>query len=264
MLVPLLKGFMVPMDIVILLMSLVASVPLLMSLMASILCLSLMDSVPLLSLMADIPLVTSLVAIVPLWMSLASTVILMRLLKGLMVLMNVIILLIFITMVPLLASLVPVVNLRPLIESHGCSVSDPPAEQSHFHTHDHSHLPTAESHICGSPQAPAASHGVLDDDGGGGSDGSEKIMPCTACNLKPCGEAKPSQLGFYASPWVDILIMARNNYRKLIHTVDPFPEQNADSLKDVHDILLEAIAEYMDGGGEIEEGLLILFTFEAC
>ena len=46
--------------------------------------------------------------------------------------------------------------------------------------------------------------------------------------------------------------------------MDPFPEWNSASLKDAHDILLEAIAEYLDNGGELDKGLSILFIFEAC
>jgi hypothetical protein len=36
---------------------------------------------------------------------------------------------------------------------------------------------------------------------------------------------------------------------------------NSASLKDVHDILLEAIVEYLDDGGELDEGLSIFVHF---
>ena len=152
---------------------------------------------------------------------------------------------------------------RPSDESRG---HRPPADDSRGHgtaevTHERHH-PAGESHIHSSSQAHTASYDALDvnpeasdnEEDGDGSDGSVKITRA-ACNSKHHGEAKPSQLGFYAGTWIDVLIIARNNYRKLIHTVDPFPERNADSLKNAHDILLEAIAEYEDYGGKVDEGL---------
>ena len=42
---------------------------------------------------------------------------------------------------------------------------------------------------------------------------------------------------------------------------DPFPEQNSASLKDAHNILLEAIAEYLDNGGDLDEGPSIFVHF---
>lgn len=144
----------------------------------------------------------------------------------------------------------------------------PPVDDSRSHgtaevTRECCH-PAGESRVHSSSQAHAASYDALDvdvnteasdnEEDGDGSNGSVKIT-CAACNLKAFSEAKPSQLGFYAGPWVNVLIIARNNYRRLIHTVNPFPEWNADSLKDAHDILLEAITEYEDYGGKVDKGL---------
>ena len=62
---------------------------------------------------------------------------------------------------------------------------------------------------------------------------------------------------------MDVLIAARNDYRKFLHTADPFPERNTDSLRDVHNILLDAICEFKETGGELDNGsLLLLFIFE--
>ena len=152
---------------------------------------------------------------------------------------------------------------HPSNESRG---HRPPADDTCSHgtaevTHECCH-PAGKSHVHSSSQACTASYDALDvnpeasdnEEDGDSSNGSVKITH-TARNSKHRGEAKPSQLGFYAGPWIDILIIARNNYRKLIHTVDPFPERNTDSLKDAHNILLEAIAEYKDYGGKVDEGL---------
>ncbi|KAM6491219.1 hypothetical protein JOM56_013458 [Amanita muscaria] len=74
-------------------------------------------------------------------------------------------------------------------------------------------------------------------------------------NSKLQREAKDFQLGFYSGPWVDILITARNQYRRMIHTHDPFPERNAGTLKEAHDFLLEATWEYVDNIGKVDESV---------
>jgi hypothetical protein len=81
-------------------------------------------------------------------------------------------------------------------------------------------------------------------------------------NSKSQGDAKPSQLGFYHGTWVNILIDARNNYRKRIHSSqhDPFPERNTESLRDAQDLLLEVISDFRDRGTQVDEGLFI-FSF---
>jgi hypothetical protein len=78
-----------------------------------------------------------------------------------------------------------------------------------------------------------------------------------ARNSKPRGDTKPSHLGFYSGPWVDVLVHARNNYRKTIHTSDPFPERSAETLKVAKDILLEAIGLYVEAGGCLDRGSCI-------
>jgi hypothetical protein len=81
-------------------------------------------------------------------------------------------------------------------------------------------------------------------------------------NSKSHGDAKPSQLGYYRGAWLDVLIAARNNYRKMIHTSNPFPERNPDNLREAHNFLLEAIAEHTDQGGQLDECSFILsFSF---
>jgi hypothetical protein len=72
---------------------------------------------------------------------------------------------------------------------------------------------------------------------------------------------KPSQLGFYSGTWVDVLIYARNGYRKLIHTKDPFPERNLENLQVAQNILLEAISDYIEINGRLDEGLYLFFRF---
>jgi len=72
-----------------------------------------------------------------------------------------------------------------------------------------------------SPEADVKNHD------GNVSNNGEKTTTCAAHNSKPCGEAKPSQLGFYSGPWLDVLIDARNNYRKMVHTRHIKASQNA-------------------------------------
>ena len=49
-----------------------------------------------------------------------------------------------------------------------------------------------------------------------------------------------------------MLVTACNNYRKYIHTENPFPDRNSESLNEVHNILLEASAEFKDDGSELD------------
>jgi hypothetical protein len=51
-----------------------------------------------------------------------------------------------------------------------------------------------------------------------------------------------------------VLVAARNDYRRFLHITDPFPERNMDNLKDAHNILLEAIGECVEKGGELDDG----------
>lgn len=78
---------------------------------------------------------------------------------------------------------------------------------------------------------------------------------------QPRGEAKPSQLGFYSGPWLDVLVDTRNSYRRMIHTSagEAFPERNPENLMAAHNILLEAISEYMNHGGQLDECLYLSF-----
>jgi hypothetical protein len=46
--------------------------------------------------------------------------------------------------------------------------------------------------------------------------------------------------------------------------MSPFPECNADSLKDAHNILLETIGQFVDQGAKLHKDLSILFILEAC
>ena len=166
-----------------------------------------------------------------------------------------------------------------------------PAEhsQSRFPAVDSSHVPAERSQsrfpavdssrvsVDGSrnhPQVPAdpqateipTDHGAscvanLDDseDENNESDGCQRKSRA-ARNSKSRGETKPSQLGYYSGAWTDILITARNNYRKAIHTsTDPFPERSVDNLRDAHDLLLEAVGEFRDNGGELDDGQSIFY-----
>jgi hypothetical protein len=75
-----------------------------------------------------------------------------------------------------------------------------------------------------------------------------------AQNSKTHGDAKPNQLGYYSGSWVDVLVAARNDYRRFLHITDPFPERNTDNLKDAHDALLEAIGQCIEMGCELDQG----------
>ena len=65
--------------------------------------------------------------------------------------------------------------------------------------------------------------------------------PCTFNN-----DICPSQLCFYTGTWVDVLIIAKNNYRPFIHTDDPFPEHTAASLEDACICLIDAIGKFKE------------------
>ena len=65
--------------------------------------------------------------------------------------------------------------------------------------------------------------------------------PCTSNN-----DICPSQLHFYSGTWVNVLIIAKNNYRLFIHTDDPFPEHTAASLEDAHICLIDAIGKFKE------------------
>jgi hypothetical protein len=49
----------------------------------------------------------------------------------------------------------------------------------------------------------------------------------------------------------------------MIHTSahEAFPERNAENLTVAHNILLEAISEYMEHGGQLNECLYLSFSF---
>ena len=119
----------------------------------------------------------------------------------------------------------------------------------------------------GPPQVPAIEittnhgHNTSPDNSDDESDTNDsQRKPRAARNSKPQGETKPSQLGFYSGAWVGILITARNNYSNFIHTGDkPFPERTIDNLQDVHNFLMEAIGEFRENGGVLDESVFIFY-----
>ena len=69
---------------------------------------------------------------------------------------------------------------------------------------------------------------------------------------------RPSQLRFYSGTWVDVLILAKNNYRLFIHNEDPFPERTAVSLEDARGCLLDAIGKFKEESQlPLDDGMLI-------
>ena len=116
--------------------------------------------------------------------------------------------------------------------------------------HDASHHPQAASRD--SPEAGLDTNN--DDDRDCDSDrlrDDRKNQTRATRNSKYNGDAKPNQLGFYSGAWVDILITARNNFRKMIHaesgpTRPSFPERNPENLRRAQDHLIEAVAEYSE------------------
>lgn len=124
------------------------------------------------------------------------------------------------------------------------------------------HLDTrADYSFCVPANHPSHSHTHLtvtnagesgDEDENDASDHGDR-RPRATRNSKSQGDPKPSQLGFYSGPWVDVLVQARNRYRKHIHTTEPFPERTTEKLKDVRVILLEEIGEYKDKGFDIDD-----------
>ena len=65
--------------------------------------------------------------------------------------------------------------------------------------------------------------------------------PCTFNN-----DICPSQLRFYSGTCVNVLIIAKNNYRLFIHTDDPFPKRMAASLEDARICLIDAIGKFKE------------------
>jgi hypothetical protein len=71
-------------------------------------------------------------------------------------------------------------------------------------------------------------------------------------------DIRPSQLRFYSGTWVDVLIIAKNNYRLFIHNEDPFPERTAASLEDARICLIDAIGRFRaESRLPLNEGKLI-------
>ena len=73
----------------------------------------------------------------------------------------------------------------------------------------------------------------------------------------------PHHLGFYSGTWYDVLVEAKFKYRLFIHTENPFPERNSNSLRDAHDCLLETITKFKDDGIHLDEGTvnqLLMYT----
>jgi hypothetical protein len=102
-----------------------------------------------------------------------------------------------------------------------------------------------------------------DDDKDNTSDNGGRTVRA-ARNSKPLGDPKSSQLNYYSGIWYDILVDARNSYRKLIHTTNPFPERNADNLTCAHNLLLDTIGEYVEKGkGDLDECNFFFFILEA-
>ena len=58
--------------------------------------------------------------------------------------------------------------------------------------------------------------------------GSGHHVPCNSTTHT----AKPTQLSFYSGSWVDVLQGVKNLYHLWIHTQDPFPECNQNTLMD--------------------------------
>ena len=140
----------------------------------------------------------------------------------------------------------------------------PPADRSHTPAgHPVPADPQAANNLYIGPEGEenADEHPFLADpqavsdfyEGGDNADDTGRRKHRAARNSKS-HEAKPSQLGYYDGPWTDVLVNARHNYRKHLHTNDPFPERNIDNLKDVQNILLEAIAEHKADGGVLDDG----------
>ena len=139
-------------------------------------------------------------------------------------------------------------------------------------SHDHfDHSNTPDGHTIGTWTASQANPDVnitspeadVENHDGNVSNNGEKMTTHAACNSKPHGEAKPSQLGFYSDPWLNVLIGARNNYRKMVHTsaYEGFLEHNAQNLTVAHNILLKSISEYIEHSSQLDECLYQSFSF---
>lgn len=75
-----------------------------------------------------------------------------------------------------------------------------------------------------------------------------------ARHSKSTGEAKPDTMAYYrGTPWWFILTQAKIKYRRHIALNHGFPDRD-EHLGDARDILLEAIGEYNDENGILDQG----------
>lgn len=65
--------------------------------------------------------------------------------------------------------------------------------------------------------------------------------------------AKPTQLKFYRGGWVDVLELAKKFFRHHIAIKCAFPDRETE-FRSATDCLTEAIKQWEDDGGEVEEG----------
>jgi hypothetical protein len=152
-------------------------------------------------------------------------------------------------------------HLNDLINSEASNGSRNPKEMRNG-----SQFPANQSRA-GSHGRPFHTNEEADSDGEHEESMDERIgktVNRAARNSVSQGDAKPSQLGYYHGAWVNVLISARNDYRKLVHTSTPFPERGPDTLKTVHNLLLEAIADRVERFGPLDECLFFYIIILIC
>ena len=174
--------------------------------------------------------------------------------------------------VPASRSQVPANRSQAPVDRSNASANRSNAPANHSLVSAHPQVPANRSQFPANPQAdPADVDDVgsyqepcghvtdpVEDEDENASDNCGK-KPRATRNSKSHSDPKPSQFGYYSGPWADVLIIARNNYRKFIHTNNPFPERNSSNLQDANNSLLEAIAEYQEENNDLDKSLFFLY-----
>lgn len=145
----------------------------------------------------------------------------------------------------------------PADRSHRSVVTGVPADRSHHSVV--TGVPAGRAHVdIANPEESWNN----DDEDNISDNGGRTVTVRSARHSKSHGDPKSSQLNYYTGIWVDVLVDARNNYRKLIHTRTPFPERSVENLREAQNLLLEAIARYSENHpDELDDCMFFFFFF---
>ena len=103
-----------------------------------------------------------------------------------------------------------------------------------------------------------AHHGSGNDTQPEEPDHSEQVKTRAARHSKSTGEARPDTLKYYkGTSWNSVLENAKMKYRRHIALYHGFPDRDTD-LGDATKLIAEAIAEFEDNDGILDDGEFIL------